>query len=339
MNLYGIELIKALSDVSAPAGCEERIANFIIEQIGDDAKTHIDRVGNVIATVPATESGKKTMLVSHMDEPGFVVKDVDGDGKVWMKFFGGIPSERISGRRGVINGDVLCIFSAKPIHVLSSDERTKPTPADKIYAELGAKDKESAEAKVKMGDYGTFAPSFGEIGSYIKGKALGSRASCAALIETIREAANSDKKHGEIVFAFTTRGEVGNMGAEVATFTENPDRAIIVDGIVAYDTPDVPDELKISSLGGGAVISLIDAKTVFAPDLVRSALDISEKNGIKYQYVVRQSQVGEGAVVQRTLGGCECVGISIPTRYKKSASEMISPDDYDAVKAIISKLI
>ena len=339
MKLYGLELIKALSDVSAPSGCEDRAAEFIIKQIGKDAEAHVDRVGNVIAKIASNGGEGRTLFVSHMDEPGFVVKEVDGDGKVWMRFFGGVPSERMSGRRGVINGDVSCVFSAKPIHALSADERTKPTPADKIYAEIGAKDKESADGKVKMGDYGTFAPSFGEIGKFIKGKALGSRASCAALIETLRAAKKSDKNHGELYFAFTTRGEVGNMGAEVASFVVDPDRAVIVDGIQAYDTPDVPAELKISSLGAGAVISGIDAKTVFSTELVSEALAAAEDGKIKYQYVVRQSQVGEGAAVQRSLGGCKCVGISIPTRYKKSASEMISPSDYDAVKAIISKLI
>jgi len=338
MKLYGKDLIKALSDISAPSGCERRAADFIIEQIGGDAATHVDRVGNVIAKIEANGSDMRTMLVAHMDEPGLIVKEVDGDGKVRFKLFGGVPSERISGRRGVINGDIPCLFAAKPIHVLSGDERTKPTAADRIYAEIGAKCKDEVK-NIKTGDYGTFAPSFGEIGRFIKGKALGSRAACAVLIETIRSIAASDKKHGELYFAFTTLGEVGNMGAEVAANVIAPSCAIVVDGIQAYDTPDVPDELKISTLGGGAVISGIDAKTVFAPARVDEAIKCAEQNGIRYQYVVRQSQVGEGAVVQRALGGSECVGISIPTRYKKSASETVCEKDIENVKALISALI
>ena len=85
---------------------------------------------------PGKSGAPRVMLTAHMDEPGFLVKDVDGDGKVWMKFFGGVPTERISGRLGVINGTERCIFSAKPIHQLSGDERSKPTAADRIYAEL-----------------------------------------------------------------------------------------------------------------------------------------------------------------------------------------------------------
>ena len=341
MKLHGIKLINALSDVFAPSGCEEKAAELIKEQIGKDAEVSVDRVGNVIARVPSGKKGApRLMICAHMDEPGFLVKDVDGDGKVWMKFFGGVPTERISGRLGVIGGTEKCIFASKPIHVLSADERSKPTAADKIYAELGFKDKEAADAKVKVGDYGAFAPSFGEVGRYYKGKALGSRASCAILIELIRKIKTEKIPHEcDIYFAFTTRGEVGNMGAEVAANVIAPDRAIIVDGIQAFDTPDVPGELQISALGGGAVISGIDAKTVFAPALVDEARKKADEGGVKYQFVVRQSQVGEGAVVQRALGGCECVGISIPTRYKKSASEMISSADYEAALELISKLI
>ena len=341
MKLHGIELIKALSDVFAPAGCEEKAAELIKEQIGKDAEVSVDRVGNVIAHVPAAKKGAPRLMISaHMDEPGFLVKDVDGDGKVWMKFFGGVPTERISGRLGVIGGTEKCIFSAKPIHVLSADERSKPTDADRIYAELGFKDKDAADAKVKIGDYGAFAPSFAEVGRFYKGKALGSRAACALMIELIRKIKKEKIPHeSDIYFTFTTRGVVGNMGAEVAANVIAPTRAIILDGIQAFDTPDVPDEMKISTLGGGAVISGIDAKTVFAPALVDEARKTAEDGGIKYQFVVRQSQVGEGAVVQRALGGCECIGISLPTRYKKSASEMISLADYDAALGLVSKLI
>lgn len=341
MKLSGIELLKALSDVFAPSGCEDKAAELITEQIGNDAETSVDRVGNVVALVPSRGSGaRRIMLTAHMDEPGFIVRDVDGDGKVWMKFFGGVPTERISGRLGVINGTDRCIFSAKPIHQLSGDERSKPTAADRIYAELGLKDKEAADEKVKIGDYGAMAPSFADVGRYYKGKALGSRSSCAVMIELIRELKAAKKSLGcDVYFVFTTRGEVGNMGAEVAANVIAPDLAIALDGIAAYDTPDVPDELKITTLGGGAAVLGIDAKTVFHPEKTANVMKIADERGIGYQYVVRQSQIGEGAVTQRALGGRVCVGIAIPTRYKKSASEMISVADCDCAKSLIKEII
>ena len=341
MKLKGIELIKALSDVFAPSGCEDKAAELIIGQIGKDAGTSVDRVGNVVAYVQSGKKGApRVMLTAHMDEPGFLVKDVDGDGKVWMKFYGGVPTERISGRLGVINGTEKCIFSAKPIHQLSGDERSKPTAADRIYAELGFKDKETADANIKVGDYGAFAPSFAEVGGYYKGKALGSRAACGVMIELIRELkATKAPLECDVYFVFTTRGEVGNTGAEVAANVIAPDFAIALDGIQAFDTPDVPDELNITTLGGGAAVLGIDAKTVFHPAKTDEIMRLAEECGIKYQYVVRQSQIGEGAVTQRALGGRLCVGVAIPTRYRKSASEMISVADCDAAKALIKEII
>lgn len=340
-KLYGNELLRALSDVFAPTANEDKAAELIIEQIGDDAEVSIDRVGNVIAKIsPAGEAKGKVMFLSHMDEPGFIVKDIDGEGKVWFKLYGGVPTERISGRLGIIGGEVPCIFSAKPIHALSREDRTRATMAERIYAEIGAKNKESAEAKVKPFDMGTFAPSFGEIGNYIKGKALGNRAMCAALIELIRKIREEKcATDNELYFVFTTRGEIGGSGATVASYVIDPTRAVVLDGIDAFDTAGVPGEKRVSELGHGAVIMYGDGRTLFSRELIGGLSKYADENGVPYAYSTPTMQGGEGAAAQRTTGGCECVGISIPTRYRRSASEMICKGDYDAVLALAMTLI
>ena len=125
-KLYGNELLRALSDVFAPTANEGKAAELIIEQIGDDAEVSIDRVGNVIAKIsPLGEAKGKVMFLTHMDEPGFIVKDIDGEGKVWFKLYGAVPTERISGRLGIIGGEVPCIFSAKPLQHLRLIEEAK----------------------------------------------------------------------------------------------------------------------------------------------------------------------------------------------------------------------
>ncbi|MCQ2770821.1 MAG: hypothetical protein MJ236_03370 [Clostridia bacterium] len=340
MRLSGIELVKALSDAFGPSSREKNVANLIIEQIGQDANVTIDRVGNVVAEIPSNNgSSTKTMICAHMDEPGFYVKDVDGDGKVWMKFFGDVPSQRISGRIGIINGKTKCLFAARPIHSLSGDERSKPTPIDRIYAEIGAKAKEDANVFVNVGDYGTFAPSFGEVGNFIKGKALGSRSACASLIEVIRNIKANNIAHDNLYFVFTVLGEIGDMGAEVATNVIAPEKSIVVDGLGAVDTPDVPQESQICKLGGGAVVMYGDAKTLFDRDMISKATTVADDNGYKYQLVMRQSKLGAGAVVQRSSGSRVCFGISIPVRYIKSASEMISIEDMNSVTSIVTGLI
>ncbi len=229
------------------------------------------------------------------------------------------------------------IESAEMMFSASRSRRLQIVPIIQSFAQLeknyGKEGGEIIVDNTQITLFGGFAPNSSSAETL--SKALGSRTSCAVLIETIRRVASSDKKHGELYFAFTTLGEVGNMGAEVAANVIAPDRAVIVDGVQAYDTPDVPGELNITKLGAGAVISGIDAKTVFAHARVDEVIKCAEENGIKYQYIVRQSQVGEGAVVQRALGGCECIGISIPTRYKKSASETVCEKDIEQAAALI----
>lgn len=332
MKLYGRDLIKALSDVYAPSGSEELAAELIKEQIGDDAEVSIDRVGNLIAKIGGADSAVRTMVCANMDEPGFIVRDIDGDGRVWPKFFGGVPTEHISGRLGIINGEIRCIFSAKPIHFISGAERTQPTPADKIYAEAGLASKEKAEERVSLGDMGAFYPSFSEIGRYIKGKSLGSRAACYALIEMIRKIKTDGiMPSGDVYFVFATRGQIGGMGALVAANVIAPTRALVVDSIKALDTCGVDDEDVVTKLGNGAAILACDGRSIFDKSMCDKAVAYAKENGVKYQYVALAATMGMSGNVQRALGGCECGALSIPTRHIKSASEMVSEDDISAV--------
>lgn len=340
MKLYGRDLIKALSDVYAPLGSEEMAAELIKEQIGDDAIVEIDRVGNVIAKICGGDQSKRTMICANMDEPGFIVRDIDGEGRVWPRFFGGVPTERISGRLGVINGDIRCIFSAKPIHFVSGSERTAPTPADRIYAEAGLSNKEKAEERVSLGDMGAFYPSFSEIGRYIKGKALGSRSACYVLIEMIRKIKNDNiALSGDVYFVFATRGCIGGMGANVAANVIAPTRALMIDATKAFDTHGVSDKDVLTRLGGGAAILACDGRSIFDGDMCASAIEYAKNNDVKYQYVALSTNDGVGQAVQRALGGCKCGAISIPTRHHKSASEMVSEADISAVIEIALSLV
>lgn len=115
-----------------------------------------DKVGNLIARIAPKKRNPRgrILLAAHMDEPGFMVKNIDGDGRLRLSLLGNLDTRTLSGRRVTLVSGVRGVVSAKPIHAQSGDERSKPTLADKLYIELGAKDKAEAEALVRLGDYG-----------------------------------------------------------------------------------------------------------------------------------------------------------------------------------------
>ena len=82
--LEGLELLKHLSLVFGPTGSEEEVADEIIKQLENtDAQIIRDRMSNVFAVLHGKNRPEKTVMLSaHMDEVGFIIKDIDGEGYI-----------------------------------------------------------------------------------------------------------------------------------------------------------------------------------------------------------------------------------------------------------------
>ena len=99
--LEGLELLKHLSLVFGPTGSEEAVADEIVRQLENtDAQIIRDRMNNVFAVLHGKNRPEKTVMLSaHMDEVGFIIKDIDGDGYVRFACLGGIDSRVLCGRK------------------------------------------------------------------------------------------------------------------------------------------------------------------------------------------------------------------------------------------------
>ena len=227
MNRYnGIELLQKLCEIYAPTGCEERVSEFVREQTEGLCEYLPDRMGNLICLVKGGGEGYdekspvKVMISAHMDEVGFMIKSIDGDGYIRFIVDGGIDSKVLSGRSVVFFNDehtVKGVIASKAIHSLSPAERREALDADKLYVDIGAKNDEETKSLLSVGDYGTFDSDFvlfGENDRLMKSKAIDDRLGCAVMIEIMRELKESGKKLPfDTYFAFTVREEIGNSGA------------------------------------------------------------------------------------------------------------------------------
>ena len=133
-------LLAALARIIAPSGCETAAAQYLLEKLaGICDGTWTDGAGNLIFKISSGENcGKgRLMLAAHMDECGFMIKNIDTDGRVRIAVLGNLDTRTLSGRRISMTSGVRGVVCAKPIHAQSGDERAKPTPADKLYIEFG----------------------------------------------------------------------------------------------------------------------------------------------------------------------------------------------------------
>ncbi len=340
-----MEFLKSLALVSAPSGAEKAAADLIEKEITPfcDTVTY-DKIGNLIAKIAPTK-GKaetKTMFVSHMDEVGFMVTNIDEDGRLRFATLGDVDTRTLSGRRVVLTNGTKGIVASRPIHVLSAAERGTPTALKSLYIELGTKNKAETEEFVQMGDYGTFEPKFTAMkNGFFAGKALGGRAGVALLCDLIK---NVDKETltEELYFVFSVKREIARMqfAVETAAFTVRPDRAIVIDALSAADFDGVPEECKGTKCGGGVVIAPADMKTIYDRAIFAETVSFCEANEILFQYPATAAGEGtEAGSIHRTAVGIPSLSIGIATRNHRSGAEIISEKDLDAAAKVLAHLV
>ena len=259
--------LKNLCLIDGISGDESRVRDHIISKIKDKCEYSVDPMGNVLAFKKGKNQPKnKVMLSAHMDEVGFIVTYICDNGFLKFTNVGGIDPKISVGRavkvgENAING----VIGNKAVHLCQGDEEKTLPKLDKLYIDIGAKDKEEAEKYVSIGDSVHFVSDFVEFGQdKIKAKAIDDRFVCAIMLKMIE----SDLEY-DTHFAFLVQEEVGCRGAGAAVFTIRPDYAIVLEATTASDISGVSDEDSVCVQGKGAVVSFMDRSTVYNRDLFK----------------------------------------------------------------------
>ena len=353
MKYTGLELIKNLCDVFGPSGCEDKVAQFILEQIqGDCDSVTTDRAGNIIAKVSGRgleyneDEPRKVMISAHMDEVGVMISDITEDGYLKFATVGGITPAALIGKRVVIMNEKYKldgVIASRTIHTQTAEERGRMQSVSEMHIDIGADSEQEAREYIDIGDVGVFAPEtvyFGDEDKLIRSKALDDRLGCAMGIEIMRRLYHStaDLEY-DVYFAFTRCEEIGISSALVATYECRPDIAIIIESTAVADIAGVPESSNVAKLGQGGVISFMDRSTIYDKRLVDIALQMAENKGIKAQIKRFISGGNDAGGIQRTAEGVRVLAVSAPSRYIHSASNVIHTDDYFAMLELIHALV
>lgn len=350
-KLCGIELLRDLCLAFGPTGCEDEVADMIIARIKDSAQEiRRDLMGNVIARMSFGEAQKrkKIMVCAHMDEVGFMVNDIGEDGTIRFANVGGIDPSVLSGRKVTLGDEraesrISGVIASKAIHHKDKDERGVPVKVKNLYIDIGAKDREECEKHVSIGTFGTFDSEFvvfGKGGRTLKSKAIDDRMGCAAMIEIIDSLAeNAPECDLDVYFCFTVREEIGLSGAKTAAQKIEPDYAIVLETTAVGDIAEAPESRKVSKLGDGGTLSLMDRSTIYNKDFVAFALDTAKKNEIPAQVKKYVSGGNDAGNIHKTGVGVKALALSVPTRYLHSPSCVASLDDYESVMKLTEAMI
>ena len=340
-----MELLEKLSEMPGAPGREERVREYIIEQIDDVAdEVRTDSMGNLICRKRPDgdpEDTQRVMIACHMDEIAFYVRSIDDDGFIRVQNVGGFDTRNLFSSRVRIetrDGDEIIGNlnpGGKPVHIASKEEREKIPDVDEFFIDTG-RDAEELRGKVRPGDPVTLIQDFVELGDLVSGKCLDNRVACWVGIRLLQQLESTEY---DLHVVFTVQEEVGLRGATTSSFNVDPDIGIAVDTTLAVDTPGVPEKDQITAVGDGAAIKVLDSATVSDKRLVDEFIELAEGREIEHQYEVLPSGGTDAGALQRTRSGCRAITLSIPTRYIHTVTETIHPGDMKATVSLLQAFL
>lgn len=319
-------LLAEICEAAGAPGFEQRIREIVIREVTplvDEVK--LDNMGNVTAIKKGLQN-KKVMIGAHMDEIGFIVTHIDDNGFLRFHTLGGFDPKTLTAQRVIVHGkkDLVGVMGSKPIHVMTPEERTKSPKTTDFFIDMGMS-KEEVEKIVEVGNPITRERSLIEMGNCVNCKSLDNRVSVFILIEMLREIKDNPY---DIYGVFTVQEEVGIRGANVATQEVQPDFGFGLDTTIAYDVPGAAPHEKITELGKGAAIKVMDSSTICDYRMVEYMKNIAQKHDIPFQLEILTGGGTDTSGIQRfTPGGSIAGAVSIPTRHIHQVIEMADKTD------------
>ena len=325
-----IPLLKEICETPGAPGFEHPIRNVVLREIASLAdEVSIDNMGNVTA-IRKGRDRKKVMVAAHMDEISFIVNHIDDGGFLRFHPLGGFDPKTLTAQRVIVHGkhDLIGVMGSKPIHVMSLEERNKVPKISDYFIDLGMS-KEEVDKVVSVGDVVTRERQLIEMGNCVNCKSIDNRVSVFILIEALRKL-GTDLPF-DVYGVFTVQEEVGIRGANVSALQHQPYFGIGLDTTIAYDVPGAAGHEKVTELGKGTAIKIMDWSTICDGRMVRYMKQLADKHQIKWQPEVLPAGGTDTAAIQRmSAGGAISGAISIPTRHIHQVIEMADKSDIEA---------
>lgn len=324
-----VSLLKEICEIAGAPGFEKRVRDLVVDLVtplADEVK--VDNLGNVIAIKKGKRNPdqKRVMVAAHMDEIGFIVTHIDDNGFLRFHTLGGFDPKTLTAQRVIVHGkkDLVGVMGSKPIHVMSPEERTKLPKTTDFFIDLGMT-KSEVEKVISIGDPVTRDRELIDMGDCVNCKSIDNRVAVFILIETLKQLENPAY---DVYATFTVQEEVGIRGANVAAHGINPDFGIALDTTIAFDVPGAQAHEKVTELGKGTAVKIMDASTICDYRMVEFMKETAEKEAISWQPEILTAGGTDTAGVQR-MGkqGAIAGAISIPTRHLHQVIEMAHKQD------------
>ena len=331
------QLLDALLRAPGPSGYEGPAAAVWREAAGF-ASLSTDALGSSVAQVG---DGARPLfaVVGHIDEIGLVITHIDEKGFLWFAPIGGWDPQILVGQRVSIetrDGSVRGVAGRKPIHLLEEEQRKKVPKLKDLHIDVGAADREAAEALVRVGDPVVIdAEPLRLAGSRLVSRSLDNRLGVYVALESLRRVRERGGLEAGMAAVAAVQEEIGAHGALTTSFSLEPDLGIAIDVTHATDAPGV-DEKTLGShpLGSGPVIG---RGATLSPRIFELLVEAAEAASIAHTVEASGRATHTDAdAIQVARAGIPTGLVSIPLRYMHSSVEMVDLDDVEATVELVA---
>jgi putative aminopeptidase FrvX len=337
--------LKEITEANGVSGYEGEVRKIVARELKPLVdELHFDKMGSVLGVKKGTAANPRVMVVGHLDEIGFMVKEITPDGYIKFLPLGGWWGHVALGQRMRIitsKGPVIGVVGSRPPHILEPKDREKVMEIREMFIDVGVQEKFDVKKKlgIKLGDPIIPDSQFTVMGNpdLYMSKAFDNRAACSIVIDVAREL-KKIKHPNTYLGAASTQEEVGTRGAATLGYMADPDVCIVVDTGIALDVP--PESVKKAErLGGGVSVLMYDAvmiPNIKLRDLVAST---AERLKIKYHLTTMERGGTDGGRIHISRLGVPAVVVGPPVRYIHSHNSIMSRTDYNSTVKLVVELI
>ncbi len=329
--------IEELVNIHGVSGFEDQVKSYVKTNFGDVTFIE-DNVGGVATCIDSGKPGNNILVLAHMDEVGFMLKNIKDNGICKITPLGGFVPE------SVVNSHVIAVTEDgqefEGIVLGESPHGNGPKQEMKVEnfnVDFGFTSKEQAiESGFELGIQVALKNDYTKLANNrVSSKAFDNRLGCAAILDLFDEL-NGNLTAGKLYLAASVQEEVGLRGASpmIHAIEDQIDYAMIIDVSPVKDL----EEVTNGTIGAGTLIRVQDPRTVLTVSEVRHLRKLARENNIANQDFFSAGGT-DANVIQITGSGVKTCALCVPGRNLHTQNSVISLDDYDSTLKLAKKYI
>lgn len=316
-----------------PPGGEGPVVEVFAQQVQSFCQIRRDGLGSILAEKSGTKAQPRLMVAAHLDEIGFMIQGITGQGYLRLQALGGWEPGFLPGQRLLIQsatGFREGVVAALPVHF--RQDNAKPLKMEDLLVDIGADSPAAVQALgVSVGDLAVPKTTGSLLNdTLLVHKAWDDRVGVAAMVAVLHHFQKNPHPN-TLVAVGTVQEEVGSRGASTAVELARPDLAIVLEGPPADDLPGLSADPPQGALGQGVQIRLYDPSIIIPQKLWRWAVQVAQAQQIPYQLAVRRSGATDARAIHVAHGGVPTLVLGVPVRYAHSPASIIHLGDVQAM--------